>query len=123
MMQKMTNACPNHAKNVPFDKKRKPGRPQLAPLAFIRASNFTSLLEIEDDAELVDDALNDNNINNNLQLESQFDIVTSGLGDSLNETNESNKTSENSLIPLGGINFNHISNIQEEHFDPTFNDF
>ena len=69
----MTNACPHHAKNVPFDKKTKPGRPQLAPLAFIRASNFTSLLEIEDDAELVDEALNDNNINNNLQLEPQFD--------------------------------------------------
>lgn len=33
MMQKMTNACPPTAKNVPFDKKRKPGRPRLAPLA------------------------------------------------------------------------------------------
>ena len=54
------------AKNLPFGIRRRPGRPRLAPLAFIRATNFTSLLDIEDEAEHEDDVRYENvDINEN----------------------------------------------------------
>ena len=66
MIQKLTYDCPNEAKNVPFGQKRKAGRPRLAPLAFIRVMNFTSLVDIEDDAEREDDVLYENCIETNI---------------------------------------------------------
>ena len=88
--------------------------PRLAPLAFIRMMNFTSLIDIEDEAECEDDVFYDNIIDSNI------DTVTSGLGDSI----QTNQSTENSLIPPGGININHVSIIgSDPHFDPHFNEF
>jgi hypothetical protein len=121
MMQKKTNECPYTAKNLPFGVRRRQGRPRLAPLAFIRATNFTSLLDIEDEAEHEDDVGYENvdineNENENIAASSGCsvtDTFSSGLGDSASET-------FNSLIPNDGINVNHISKITN---DAHFNEF
>ena len=42
--------------------------PRLAPLAFIRMMNFTSLIDIEDEAECEDDVFYDNIMINQLKI-------------------------------------------------------
>lgn len=53
MLKKLSGKeCPLAAKTIPLGARRRPpGRPQHAPLAYARMTNFTSLAQIDDEAE------------------------------------------------------------------------
>jgi len=107
MLKKLSGKeCPLAAKTVPLGARRPPGRPQHAPLAYARMTNFTSLAQIDDEAEL-EEVTEDSGA----QEPEPLDSVQS----SMQEENVPPSSSTSNMTP-----FPYTKSYYPNHFEPFF---
>ena len=118
MLKKLSGKeCPLAAKTIPLGARRRaPGRPQHAPLAYARMTNFTSLAQIDDEAES-EEVIEDSGAQEPEPLDSvQSSMQEENVPPSSSISEDSSSTSNMTPFP-----YTNSYTDYPNHFEPFFN--